>query len=88
MIKCTQLIVDKGYSYRQAREAMNVGSTTLDTWGPCSGGSFKCPNHITEHVTKIFVLPYLQFQSYKHCNNTVLYNVDTKILDTQNGIFR
>jgi putative transposase len=27
-----QLIVDKGYSYRQASEAMNVGSTTLESW--------------------------------------------------------
>ena len=28
-LECAQLIVDKGYSYRQASEAMNVGSTTL-----------------------------------------------------------
>ncbi|EHO2045775.1 transposase, partial [Escherichia coli] len=27
-LECAQLIVDKGYSYRQASEAMNVGSTT------------------------------------------------------------
>ncbi len=26
-LECAQLIVDKGYSYRQASEAMNVGST-------------------------------------------------------------
>lgn len=26
------LTVDKGYSYRQASEAMNVGSTTLESW--------------------------------------------------------
>ncbi|QEP82766.1 IS3 family transposase [Escherichia coli] len=31
-LKCAQLIVDKGYSYRQASEAMNVGSTTLESW--------------------------------------------------------
>lgn len=31
-LECAQLIVDKGYSYRQASEAMNVGSTTLETW--------------------------------------------------------
>ncbi len=31
-LECTQLIVDKGYSYRQASEAMNVGSTTLESW--------------------------------------------------------
>ena len=30
-LECAQLIVDKGYSYRQASEAMNVGFTTLDT---------------------------------------------------------
>lgn len=29
-LECAQLIVDKGYSYRQASEAMNDGSTTLD----------------------------------------------------------
>ncbi|NPF63757.1 hypothetical protein HC600_11105, partial [Escherichia coli] len=32
-LECAQLIVDKGYSYRQASEAMNVGSTTLESWG-------------------------------------------------------
>lgn len=31
-MECAQLIVDKGYSYRQASEAMNVGSTTLESW--------------------------------------------------------
>ncbi|EEZ0808011.1 IS3 family transposase, partial [Escherichia coli] len=31
-LECAQLIVDKGYSYRQASEAMNVGSTTLASW--------------------------------------------------------
>ena len=31
-LECAQLIVDKGYSYRQASEAMNVGSTTLENW--------------------------------------------------------
>ena len=31
-LECAQLIVDKGYSYRQASEAMNVGSTTLKSW--------------------------------------------------------
>ena len=30
-LECAQLIVDKGYSYRQASEAMNVGSTTLES---------------------------------------------------------
>ncbi len=30
-LECAQLIVDKGYSYRQASEAMNVGSTTKDS---------------------------------------------------------
>lgn len=29
-LECAQLIVDKGYS--QASEAMNVGSTTLESW--------------------------------------------------------
>ncbi|HCX4437593.1 TPA: IS3 family transposase, partial [Escherichia coli] len=31
-LECAQLIVDKGYSYRQASEAMNVGLTTLESW--------------------------------------------------------
>ncbi|MXD61953.1 IS3 family transposase [Escherichia coli] len=31
-LECAQLIVYKGYSYRQASEAMNVGSTTLESW--------------------------------------------------------
>jgi len=31
-LECAQLIVDKGYSYRQGSEAMNVGSTTLESW--------------------------------------------------------
>ncbi|WP_253260352.1 transposase [Salmonella enterica] len=31
-LECAQLVVDKGYSYRQASEAMNVGSTTLESW--------------------------------------------------------
>ncbi|HAK2160373.1 TPA: IS3 family transposase [Salmonella enterica] len=31
-LECAQLIVDKGYSYRQASESMNVGSTTLESW--------------------------------------------------------
>nr|WP_114042356.1 IS3-like element ISEc31 family transposase [Escherichia coli] len=31
-LECAQLIVDKGYSYQQASEAMNVGSTTLESW--------------------------------------------------------
>ncbi|MBE9676371.1 IS3 family transposase [Escherichia coli] len=31
-LECAQLIVDKGYSYRQASEVMNVGSTTLESW--------------------------------------------------------
>nr|WP_277756202.1 IS3 family transposase [Rosenbergiella epipactidis] len=31
-LECAQLIVDKGYSYQQASEAMDVGSTTLESW--------------------------------------------------------
>lgn len=31
-LECAQLIVDKGYSYRQASDAINVGSTTLECW--------------------------------------------------------
>lgn len=31
-LDCAQRIVDKGYSYRQASEAMNVGSTTPESW--------------------------------------------------------
>lgn len=31
-LECAQLIVDKGYSYREASEVMNVGSSTLEAW--------------------------------------------------------
>ncbi len=31
-LECALLVVDKGYSYRQACEAMNVGSSTLESW--------------------------------------------------------
>ena len=31
-LECAQLIVAKGYSYRQASEAMNVDSSTLESW--------------------------------------------------------
>ena len=31
-LECAQLIVDKGYSYREATEAMNVGFSTLEAW--------------------------------------------------------
>ena len=30
--ECAQLIVDKGYSYREASEAMSVGSSTMEAW--------------------------------------------------------
>ncbi|VCX27883.1 Putative transposase (identified by ISEscan HMM) [Escherichia coli] len=33
-LECAQLIVDKGYSYRQASEAMNVGSTARELGTP------------------------------------------------------
>ncbi|WP_373370586.1 IS3 family transposase [Pectobacterium parmentieri] len=31
-LECALLVVDKGYSYRQACEAMNVDSSTLESW--------------------------------------------------------
>ncbi|ASL86305.1 transposase [Serratia marcescens] len=31
-LECAQLIVDKGYSYRQASEAVDVGSAALESW--------------------------------------------------------
>ena len=31
-LECAQLIVDNGYSYREATEAMNVGFSTLEAW--------------------------------------------------------
>lgn len=31
-LECSQLIIDKGYSYRDASKAMNVGSSTLEAW--------------------------------------------------------
>ncbi len=40
-LECAQLVVDKGYSYRQASEAMNVGSTSLRAGFDSSGGSVR-----------------------------------------------
>jgi transposase len=31
-LECAQLIVDQGYSVREAAEAMNVGKSTIDKW--------------------------------------------------------
>ena len=31
-LECAQLIVDQGYSVREASEAMSVGKSTLDNW--------------------------------------------------------
>ena len=31
-LECAQLIVDQGYSTREAAEAMNVGKSTIDKW--------------------------------------------------------
>ena len=31
-LECAQLIVDQGYSAREAAEAMNVGQSTIDSW--------------------------------------------------------
>lgn len=31
-LECAQLILDKGYSYRAASEAMNVSSSALESW--------------------------------------------------------
>ena len=31
-LECAQLIVDQGYSVREASEAMNVGKSTIDKW--------------------------------------------------------
>lgn len=31
-LECALLVMDKGYSYRQACEAMSVGSSTLESW--------------------------------------------------------
>lgn len=31
-LECALLVVDKGYSYRQACEAMNIGSSTPESW--------------------------------------------------------
>ena len=30
--ECAQLVLDKGYSVRQAAQAMNVGKSTMDKW--------------------------------------------------------
>jgi transposase len=31
-VECAQLVLDQGYSVREAAEAMNVGKSTLDKW--------------------------------------------------------
>ena len=31
-LEVAQLVVDKGYSVREAAEAMNIGKTTVDRW--------------------------------------------------------
>lgn len=31
-VECAQLVLDQGYSFREAAEAMNVGKSTLDKW--------------------------------------------------------
>lgn len=31
-LECAQLVLDKGYSIRQAAQAMNVGKSTMDKW--------------------------------------------------------
>jgi transposase len=31
-LECAQLIVDQGYTVREAAEAMNVGKSTVDKW--------------------------------------------------------
>lgn len=31
-LECAQLVLDKGYSVRQAAQAMNVGKSTMDKW--------------------------------------------------------
>lgn len=31
-LECAQLIVDQGYTIKEAAEAMNVGQSTIDTW--------------------------------------------------------
>jgi transposase len=31
-LECAQLVLDQGYSVRQAAQAMNVGKSTMDKW--------------------------------------------------------
>ncbi len=31
-LECAQLVVDQGYSVREASEAMSVGKSTIDKW--------------------------------------------------------
>ena len=31
-LECAQLVLDKGYSVRQAAQAMSVGKSTMDKW--------------------------------------------------------
>lgn len=31
-VECAQLVIDKGYSVKEAAEAMDVGKSTLDKW--------------------------------------------------------
>ena len=56
-VECAQLVLDQGYSVREAAEAMNVGKSTLDKWvrklRSERGGTLTSGKPITEEQREI-----------------------------------
>ena len=59
-IECAQLVLDQGYSIREAAEAMSVGKSTLDKWvrklKAERGGGLTLGNPITTEQREIMAL--------------------------------
>ena len=59
-VECAQLVLDQGYSVREAAEAMSVGKSTLDKWvrklRAERGGTLTAGNPITEEQREIINL--------------------------------
>ncbi len=74
---CAQLILDKGYSYRQASEAVNVGSTTLESWVRQLSRERQ---GITPSAT-----PITPEQQRNHCASMHSYQPDDLLLPSHNS---
>ena len=59
-LETAQLVVDQGYSVREAAEAMNVGKSTVDKWvhqlKAERSGQSRSPNPMTPEQRKILEL--------------------------------